>query len=312
MSLFNELSQEEVIENIKDTNNYRKILTEKKEKEKTWKELLKEKKKELSPEEFKKRQQSEYYKRKFREKKLKKYHEQRAEDEALLEEVYKSVYQDEVLDYDKFYTEKYKQDDILNRWYNFAWWVSRLMRISWTYAKKQTKPFRISERRCMNYPIDRLFKMQIQAYEYLKQHRDEIKDCKYVLAKKQHVYTPSYYLEEPLKTIAENWPVNRMRIMNVFDWMVRWKFFCSELYLGRDSFILWDVLITWTWNVFRIALENNLPWLTKDTVEECHEKRMNWWKNKSDDEPPIYMVNDAYLIKIAVNERENLYYIVPM
>lgn len=115
MSLFNELSQEEVIENIKETNNYKRILSEKKKKDMTWKELLKEKKKELSPEEFKKWQQSEYYQRKFREKKLKQYHEKRAEDEALLEEVYKFVYPDEILDYDKFYTEKYREDDMLNR-----------------------------------------------------------------------------------------------------------------------------------------------------------------------------------------------------
>jgi hypothetical protein len=93
--------------------------------------------------------------------------------------------------------------------------------------------------------------------------------------------------------------------------MVRDKFMVSELYLGRNSFIFWDVLVTWTWNTFRIALENNLPWLTKDTVEEIHSLRMDWRKNKGEKAPPIYIVNDAYLIKIPINERENLFYIVP-
>jgi len=312
MSLFNELSQEGVIENIKETNNYKKILSEKKKKDMTWKELVKKKKSELPLDEFKKWQQAEYYKRKFKEKKLKDYYERRAVDNEVLEEAYEYVYGwDEILDYDKFYTEKFKDDDVISRWYNFAWWSSKLMRIQWKYTPKQKEPFRISERRCMHFSTDRLFKMQIQAYEYLKPHLDEIKDCNYILSKKQQIYAPSYFIEEPLKTIAENGPVNRMRIMNVADWMIRWKFFPSELYLWRDNFIFWDVLVTGTWNVFRIALENNLPWLTKDTVEDIHKKRMDWRKSKSEDKPPIYIANDAYLIKIAVNERENLYYIVP-
>ena len=71
------------------------------------------------------------------------------------------------------------------------------------------------------------------------------------------------------------------------------------------------MLVTGTGNLFRIALNNNLSRLTKDTVEEIHQKRMAWIKSKSNDAPPIYIVNDAYLIKIKINERETLFYIVP-
>lgn len=306
MSLFNEL-QWEIIEKPENKWTYSRILKAKQGEIKTKKQIVKEMKEKLSPEEFKKRYRRQYY---DAEAEKEKYQKKKEEDIKLMMELYDEIYPDPI-NRDKYYTKKYRDDDTVSGAYNFSWRSSKLIRISWKRTPKRKEPFRISNRHAMSLWIDRLYNTQVEAYKYLKPHLEEIRWCKYALAKRQYIYSPLYYMDEPMRTIIEQAPVPNHRAIYVADWMLRWKFMVSELYLGRDSFIFWDVLVTQTWNTYRIALENNLPWLTKDTVEEIHSLRMDWRKNGGDKAPPIYIVNDAYLIKIKINERENLFYIVP-
>ena len=308
-SLFTEI-QWDIIEKPESTGSYHRVLKAKEKELKTKREIVKEMKEKLTPQEFKKRYRRLYY---DKEKEQKKYQEKKREEDLFVWQLIDEIYADvpDLINRDDYYTKKYRDDDTVCNAYNFSWRSSRLMRISRKQTPKWKTPFRISKRHAMITWINRLFNTQVEAYKYLKPHIDEIRNCKYALAKKQYIYSPLYYMDEPMRTIIEQAPVPNHRAIYVADGMIRWKFMVSELYLGRDSFIFWDVLVTQTWNTFRIALENNLPWLTKDTVEEIHSLRMDWRKNKWEKAPPIYIVNDAYLIQIPINEREILYYIVP-
>ena len=326
MSLFNDL-QSELIEEPKKLGNYRKILRKKKETEeekearekREWKELCAQKKQEMSKEEFEARRMKEYYKRNRKErikKQLKLYYNWKAEKRKQQEEDYWDIElvwtEEQPTDIDAYYTEKFKKDDIVRRGYRFSWWSSRLKRMDWRRIPKRKTPFRISNRRRLEWGMNIVYEKQIKCYNYLKPYVEQVRNCKYCLTKKQYPGGyPNYYMDEPLKTIAESGPEPAGRLVTILDWMLRDKFMVSELYLWRDSFIFWDMLVTWTWNTFRIALENNLPWLTPDTVEDIHEKRMKWRKEKADEAPPIYIVNDAYLIKVMLNETESLFYIAP-
>jgi hypothetical protein len=92
--------------------------------------------------------------------------------------------------------------------------------------------------------------------------------------------------------------------------MLRDRYICSEVYMGRVSYLVGDIIITQGWNILRPCLENNLPWLTVDTVEQLHEDRKKWLK-KELDEMPVYILWDTYLIKMKPNEWETEYYLVP-
>lgn len=311
MSLFNDL-QGELIEKPKNRGSYYKILKQKEEEIKTKKQIVKEMKEKLSPEEFKKRYRRLYY---DKEKERKKYQEKKADVDKYVWELIDEIYADipDLINRDRYYTEKYKKDDT-KRWaYKFAWRSSKIRRLNRNWLPIQKTPFRISNRKWLDRCMKELLNTQTSVYKYLSPYLKEIKNCAISMHKKQQPYDyPTYTIDEPLNSLCKNSNINTWRIVNVADWMIRDKLIISELYLGRNNFIFWDVLVTWTWNIFRISLENNLPWLTKDTIEDIHEKRMRWRKDKKDmDMPPIYIVNDAYLIKIPINERENYFYIVP-
>lgn len=324
MSLFNEL-QWQIIENPKATYSSLKIRKEKKESEEEEKKRLKQerkelctqKKKELSKEEYDKRRVKERYqwnKKWYGEKQLNDYYKRKAEDEATIEQIYNEVYDTipEPINRDEYYTQRFRDDDTVKRGYRFAWRSSKLANLNWKSVPKQKKPFRISNRRSMEYSMRLLHDIQYEVYQYLSPHLEEIKNCRNYIYKKQKPYDfPLWHIDEPLKTLAEWLDMSPARVVNVADAMIRWKLIVSELYLWRTSFIFWDVLVTQTGNTYRIALENNLPWLTKDTVEDIHEKRMQWRKHKWKDKPPIYIVNDAYLVKYEPNEREKIFYIIP-
>lgn len=323
MSLFSQI-QWELIEKPKNTYNYKRILEEKKnvedeekKRKEEWKKLAAEKKAELPEEEFKKwRKKARYQRNKEKciKNQLNNYYRDKELQEAMIEEIYREVYDTlpEPISRDEFYTEKFKSDDIKSNWYRFAWRSSRLKRIKWAELSRQHLPFRIYGR----YRIDALIKaqeeIQTKSYKYLKEQREEIKDCKINLQKRQQPYNyPMYSVSEPLKSIADASEINNWNLILVADWMIRGKYMSSGVYLWRNSFIFWDVLVTGTWHLFRIALENNLRWLTPKTVEKIHELRIKRRKEKAEKRPPIYMVWDAYLLKIPINEWENLYYIVP-
>ena len=257
--------------------------------------------------------QKEYYKNRRSEIK-KKYQEKKKEEELFVWELIDEIYADvpEIINRDEYYTQKFRDDDTVKRGYRFAWRSSKLANLNWKSVPKRKKPFRIGNRRSMEYSMRLLYDTQCEVYQYLSPHLEEIKNCRNYIHKKQKPYDfPLWHIDEPLKTLAEWLDMNPARVVNVADAMIRWKLIVSELYLWRTSFIFWDVLVTQTGNTYRIALENNLPWLTKDTVEDIHEKRMQWRKHKWKDKPPIYIVNDAYLVKYEPNEREKIFYIIP-
>lgn len=312
MSVFNDL-QIDLIEKPTNTNYYHRILNEQKKEKKTEKQKRKEMREKLWPVEYKKRYDKQRYK-KQRDLFKQRYEEHRdAFNKGMLNEIIDELWPgNDLTDWDKLYTKKFKEDDAKGRAYRFSWRCSRLRSLDWSRVNKQTTPFRVANRKQMNQLIRDNTKTQNGAYEYLKPHMNDIKDCMLALNKNQLPYNyPVYVSDKELRDVVNESPVNIASTYLVFDAMRRWKYMLSEMYLWRNSFILGDVLVTGTGNLFRIALNNNLSRLTKDTVEEIHQKRMAWIKSKSNYAPPIYIVNDAYLIKVHINEREDLFYIVP-
>lgn len=80
--------------------------------------------------------------------------------------------------------------------------------------------------------------------------------------------------------LVHNSDISDNQICCVASALLRDKYIVSELYMGRVSFLLGDVIVTQAGNILRPSLENNIPWLTKDTVETLHKKRMDWLKKK--------------------------------
>ena len=113
-----------------------------------------------------------------------------------------------------------------------------------------------------------------------------------------------------MREIVDSTDISNNQLCSVASAVLRDKYIMSELYLWRCSFLVGDVIITQNWNVIRPLLENNIPWLTVDTVEELHQKRMDYLKKKTDD-LKIYALWDCYLTKVWLNEREYFYYIIP-
>ena len=326
MSLFNDL-QWQIIEKPRQTYNYLTILKEKKENEEDkkkrekqeWKQLCEEKKKEMSKEEFSKWRQKEWYQRNKKrriERQLDSYYKNKAEEEALIEEIYKDVYSQipEPINYDKYYTAKFRDDDINSEnKYKFCWRSSKLLFENWRHLPQQKKPFRIHWRRGVKEVMNVLAKQETRAYQLLLPHLDELRDAKYFIQKGWQGLTkyPMWNVYWKLAELIKSSDIPPSHVCNVLSAIQRWKYIASEVYLWRTNFILWDVLVTQTGNMFQICLENNLPWLTPHTVKQIHETRIQWRKHKWKEKPPIYLVKDAYLLKIPINERENLFYILP-
>ena len=314
MSLFEDFIQWEIIKNPKGRVSYKKSLKQKKQKEevKTWAEMRKEAKENMSSEEYMKWLQKESYKRR-KEKIAKKYQENKLEKEAYIEEIYKEIY-DTIPDppnYDKIYAEKFDKDD-RDSWgkYRYYWRCSRLNYIKVSTLSKIKYPIKVYDRNFAHLTSN-LNRMQDRAYEYLKPYIKglDIKDFK--LSKKQ------FFTKAPMRNTWEKmrWIINATDISNnqlcsVASAMLRNKYIVTELYLWRVGFLVGDVIITQNWNVIRPLLENNIPWLTVDTVEELHQKRIDYLKKKTDD-LEIYALWDCYLIKVQPNERETYFYITP-
>lgn len=319
MSLFQQL-QWNVITNPRELWSYRRILKEKdsdKEEKEKIKELYSQKKQEMSEEEYEKWRRQDWYQRnkeRIIDRQKEWYRKQKEEEEAILEDIYETVYDviPDPINYDKYYTEKFKKDDTVKWGYRFAWWSSRLARTNWKALPKQRKPFRISNRNWVNHMMKRANNMQNKAYLYMKPYIEETRNCYLEFQKKQQPYDfPMYRAWKHLREICDASEINNWYLYLITDALRRDKYIPEEVYLWRNSFIFWDVLVTQTGHLFRLTLENNFKRLTKDTVEEIHEKRIKWWKEKAKEAPPIYIVNDAYLIKIPINEWETYFYIVP-
>lgn len=324
MSLFNQI-QWQLIEKPKQTYNYlivrRKKEETEEEKEKRekaeWKELCKQKKEELWEEEFKKwRAKARYQKnrKKHIDKQLSWYYRNKAEEESLFEEIYSDVYDKlpSPIDYNKVYADKYDEDDRWGDWwYKFYWRASRLNRVHANQCQKITRPVRVYNRWNFGMLLSKLWTMQDRAYEYIKPHLWEICIKDMFLAQEQFfTKLPMRITKNKMRQLTEETDISKNQICTVASALLRDKYIVSELYLWRVSFLMGDIIITHNWNVMRPILENNIPWLNKDTVEELHKKRFDWLHRKIAD-LPIYILWDSYLIRIQINKRETFYYIVP-
>lgn len=153
--------------------------------------------------------------------------------------------------------------------------------------------------------------MQDRAYEYIKPYIDEfdIKDFK--LSKKQFfTKAPMRSSNKKMQELLANTDISNNQICTVASALLRDKYMQTELYMGRLSFLVGDIIITQNGNILRPVLENNIPWLTKDTVEELHQKRMARLKKETDD-LKIYALWDCYFLRVQPNERETLFYFTP-
>lgn len=325
MSLFN-LLQWELIEKPKQTYNYLTIRKKKEEaeEEKTkrekaeWKEVCKEMKEKMSKEEFTKWRAKEWYqrnKKKRIQKQLDVYYRNKDEQEAMLEEIYEEIYDTlpEPINYDKYYTAKFRDDDVNSEnKYKFCWRSSKLIFENWGWLPKQETPFRIYWRKWVKEVMNVLAKQEARAYQLLLPHLNELEDERFFIQRHQTLTKyPLWSVYWKLAELVKDSDIPPSHICNVLSAIQRDKYIVSEVYLWRTNFIVWDVLVTQTGNMFQICLENNLPWLTPQNVEQIHETRMKWWKKKWEEKPPIYLVEDAYLVKYQLNEREMQFYIIP-
>lgn len=113
-----------------------------------------------------------------------------------------------------------------------------------------------------------------------------------------------------MRELCDATDISKNQVCSIASAMLRGKYIASEIYMGRVSFLIGDVIITQAGNVLRPCLENNISWLTPSTVEELHKKRLDWLKKKTDD-LDIYVLRDTYLVKYQPNEREKMFYIIP-
>lgn len=317
MSLFDELQQWELIEKPKHLGQYRKILEEHKEKpkEKTWKEIRDEKKLEMPKEEYLRWLRDAWYWNN-KDKVADKYQQKKKEQELFIEEIIKEVYNPlpEPINRDKYYLEKFKKDNTNSEGkYKFGWWKSRIM-----YDKPlqryrvRDKPIRIITRKWLPEIYARTQRIEQKAYEYIKPHINEIDIKDFWLAKEQIISKyPLWLVRGKMRELVDATDIPRAHLCSVASALIRDVYIASEVYMWRNSFIIWDVIVTDTGALFPISLENNLPWLTKDTVEEYHKMRLTWHQSKKAPSPPIYKLPDCYLLKIPINERETYWYIVP-
>lgn len=328
MSLFDDFKQWEVITNTRQLWSYHRIIKKQKEtaeekearEKEEWKALNKQKRAELSEEEYNEWYKTTWYQRN-REKRLAYQYEwlerQKQEQEEILKDVFETVYDiiPEPIDLDDYYQEKFKADNVNKEWkYRFGRRHSRIMWMHWKFIPAMTQPIRISNRWGMTHVLARTLKTEQEAYKYLLPHMWEISlDDFFLKRKKRQIVSkyPYWNMNGKIKELAENTKIPHSHLCNVASAILRDKYIASEVYLWRNSFLVGDVIVTQTWWLFQVSLKNNLKRLTEETIEDVHKKRMERIYNNSDEPPPLYRLQDAYLIRIKPNEREDWFYIVP-
>lgn len=329
MSLFNQL-QWQLIENPSQLKQRKEIVKKQKQNTKEQKRMqeLKEMKAKLSPDEYKK-----WYKVKRNKDNKKRRHERyvqdyakvKAERDAISEEVLSEVeykYEKEQ-NIDEYYTEKFREDDTDWEWrYRYSWRASPLAKIKRVWTQRYEKPVRITDANCgFNALIERQLKMQWNVYKLVRAHLDEIEYWTFAMAKEQKVTArPMRGMYGRILELAEESGYPKHQICEIARALKDGTYMAGEVFLWRISWIFGDVIVTSMGHMFRIALENNLKWLTPDTVEEIHQQRLNY-KHK-EDKCPIRLLYNAYLIKVPackIIEKDWIkdywhysYYVVPM
>ena len=283
---------------------------------------MKEMKLKLSPKEYKSRYDKRHYLKK-KDRLAAEYKAKVDEKNEYIEEIYRDVYDqiDNEQTVDEYYLEKFKQDNVNKAgkyWYSRR--ASHLSMLSRRDMKEIWFPIRIVE----NYNMNSLFwqqeKSQSLAYQYIKPYINEIDEVEFMIAKKQRVTNrPMRSCIGRMLELVNNTNLPKHQICEIASALKRNVYIASEIYLGRISFLFWDCIVTSMGQMFFPSLENNIGWLTKDTVDEIHDSRVKFHKYSPEwDSVPIAMIFDSYLIRlpaIKIEWRENYwqynYYVVP-
>lgn len=141
------------------------------------------------------------------------------------------------------------------------------------------------------------------------------------MAERQKVTArPMWSMVWKILELAEESKLPKHQICEITQALQNGTYIPEEIYLWHISRIFWDVIVTSMGHMFKIALENNLKWLTPDTVEEIHQQRLNY--KKEWDKCRIYPLYNSYLIKVPawkIYEEDWIkdywhyfYYVVPM
>ena len=87
--------------------------------------------------------------------------------------------------------------------------------------------------------------MQDKAYEYIKPHLDEISLNDFCLSKKQFfTKAPMWCGSGRMQELLSGTSISNNQICTVASALLRDKYIASELYMGRVSFLVGDVIIT--------------------------------------------------------------------
>lgn len=301
MSLFDTLSQWAVIKKITNTWGYRRILEKRNEDRKTDKQIRKEKKAELSDEEYHDWYRKEYYQKKKWELAYR-YQQRKAEEEAMLEEIYTDVY--DVLEapktIDEIYMSKYEKDNLDYEWhYTYSRWASRLACLDKKYCKYITFPVRIVENYKMNYLFAKQLRKQEEAYSYIYPHIWDIRDWDFMMSDKQKVTNyPMWSCINEMLSLVKQTSISKHQLCEVASALMRDVYIQNEVYLWRCSFLFWDCIVTEYGHMFLPSLEHNIGWLNADTIDTIHSDRMAYHSYKKTWTPPIAILWDAYLIRV--------------
>lgn len=329
MSLFDTFKQWEIIENPSQLKQRKERVKKEKEDVKKQKkvQLREEMKAKLSPEEYEKWYQKEWRihnKKRKHDWYVKDYAKVKAERDKISEEVLSEIeYKwEKEQTIDEYYIEKFREDDTDWEWrYRYSWRASPLAKINRKRTNYYERPIRIAENYNMNILVKTQSSVQQNVYELIYPHLNEIEPWSFKMAEKQKVTArPMWNMVWKILELAEESWYPKHQICEITWALQKGVYIPEEIYLWHISRIFWDVIVTSMGHMFKIALENNLKWLTPDTVEEIHQQRLNY--KKEWDKCRIYPLYNSYLIKIPackIYEKDWIkdywhyfYYVVPM
>lgn len=327
MSILSGMMSWKLLDKKQTLSNKNSIQKAKREKEeyKTEKQIRKEMKEKLSPEDYYRWYHRTYYHKSDKEK-TKRRNDNKSriwfeETKKLLLELYWEDKKEQTID--EYYIEKYRADDVDSDWrYRQMRWATDIWRIAWTdYI---WFPIRIAENINMNKLMPRQLWEQTKAYNHLKWKDLDNVQCWLLINWKNSLRNPRRWGNDNFISLAENeeW-ISRLQIWEMIRRIQAWVFM-PEVWVWYRCFMVWDIIATSMWHMFKIALENNLDWLTKDTIDSIHEQRKYIWHNcnKRVKWFPIACMDNCYLIKIPadkivcddwnIEHHHYNYYIVPM
>lgn len=329
MSLFDTLKQWEIIENPSQLKQRKERVKKEKEDIKKQKkvQLREEMKAKLSPEEYYKWYQGEWRahnKKRKHDWYVKDYAKVKAERDRISEEVLSEIeYKwEKEQTIDEYYIEKFREDDTDWEWrYRYSWRASPLAKINRRRTSYYERPIRIAENYDMNILVKNQSSVQQNVYKLIYPHLNEIEPWSFKIAEKQKVTArPMWSMVWKILELAEESKLPKHQICEITQALQNGTYIPEEIYLWHISRIFWDVIVTSMGHMFKIALENNLKWLTPDTVEEIHQQRLNY--KKEWDKCRIYPLYNSYLIRVPAwkiyeedwikNYWHYFYYVVPM